>query len=306
MASRLAWLGSLKSTQLKALAVAIGANSSGTKAHLTTELRTRLANGIFPSVSSRHNAAKAKTIVSIDMGIKNLAYCRLNPSTSPGKKPRLVEWKRIDVFNPTTPSDLEDDRHGNAGKDVYHPAIYASAAYNIITTLLQPNYETHILIERQRFRSMGGASVLEWTLKVNMFEAMLYAVLETLKKQGIWEGEVHDIRPGHVSLFWLGKGGDTLKGGKRSEKKLQKKKDTIALVGKWLEDSYSLGVEGVAKETATGYLERLKGERKSPRFQKLDDLADCVAQGMAVLKWEENQRMIWEEGENVLAKIEKG
>ena len=149
---------------------------------------------------------------------------------------------------------------------------------------------------------MGGKGVLEWTLKVNMFEAMLYAVLETLKREGNWKGNVHDVRPGLVSTYWLGKVvANTARAGGKS---MQKKKETISLVRDWVEEGGILDTKGMGAETAEKYLCRLGKTRKLEDMKKLDDLADCVAQGMAVLKWEENRQMILREGESALSKLE--
>lgn len=142
-----------------------------------------------------------------------------------------------------------------------------------------------------------------------MFEAMLYAVLKTLSAQGLWKGAVHPVAPAMVSKFWLGKeeAGEG-KMSKSAKTKLQK----VELVKKWLEeDGGRMKFEASAKETARKYLEKRKGGRKGTKIGqpsrtdrnadegeigKLDDLADCLLQGMAWISWEENRRTIVSQG----------
>lgn len=61
---------------------------------------------------------------------------------------------------------------------------------------------------RVRYLGVGLACgpAVEWTLRVNMFEAMLYAALKTLGEQGLWRGSVFPVAPAKVSKFWQGKG----------------------------------------------------------------------------------------------------
>ena len=196
-------------------------------------------------------------ILSIDMGIRNLAYAHLRVSPlrdgkaagkakkdgqEGGHSVRLEAWNRLavssfsveeagcsgdgigsvialDKFNggipsttrptdaPTTtkskskspaaralmgisgdspiPTETEITNQAKEiiKKESFAPDIYASHAYTLITGLLSTYKPTHILIERQRFRTGGGSAVQEWTIRVGVFEAMLYAVLQTLKSE---------------------------------------------------------------------------------------------------------------------------
>ena len=195
------WLKSLKSAQLKSLATSIGINNCGNKGALADALASNLRTSVF---AHRHDQGREhdnlrgsmaqgdqaiKSIISIDMGIKNLAYCRLHPTS----KATITEWTRLDV----SPNNTD-------GKDGYHPVRYAQQAYDLISKMVEQDPTVHFLIERQRFRSGGGSTVLEWTLKVNSLEAMLYAVLETLKREGKWMGNVQGVSPARVTAFWLG------------------------------------------------------------------------------------------------------
>lgn len=160
-----------------------------------------------------------------------------------------------------------------------------------------------------------------------MFEAMLWAVAETLRREGRWEGRVWGVEPGRVGGWWVGDGKGGGKGeGKRegegeevgegkegrkgrekgegARKAKQGKEDKIKLVRRWLSEGGVVALEGAAEEMGEAYLKkgdkgkkRVAGEEK---MGKLDDLADCMLQGMAWVRWEENRKRILEEGVDVL------
>jgi len=259
------------------------------------------------------------------MGIRNLAYCVLdvppNSITPPNgtsstkketrgvkeKLPEILDWSRLAV---STRPELPDS--GPAVKEAFDPATLSKIAYKLLRSRLLLTNPTHVLIERQRFRSMGGSHVLEWTLRVNMFESIIHAVLCTLKSEGLWVGEVISVTPGKVGPFWLPpdtsdiKEEDMKKVRKSKSAKVQNKGVKIDLVRRWLEagDMIVLGndeVEGTAKQ----YVEkwgrmpgRVKGKVGGEKVDtgKLDDLADCLLQGMAWVRWEENKRRALSDG----------
>ncbi|KAL4809020.1 T-complex protein 11-domain-containing protein [Aspergillus unguis] len=232
--------------------------------------------------------------------------------------------------------------------------IYATHAHSIVTALLDRYEPTHVLIERQRFRSGGGAAVQEWSLRVGVFEGMLWAVLLSLQMQGRqqhgrehWkESRVIGIEPSRVGRFWApSTTATTSSSGSTSESEYApktKKKGTstsregkklkIDLVGSWLDnrlfaidgsDSNSAGVQSwvdgyMAKwkkstKTTASATSRAKSKSKEktaiaeegkrkvegisiPEIGKLDDLADCLVQGVTWLEWEEMKGRLVREG----------
>lgn len=149
---------------------------------------------------------------------------------------------------------------------------------------------------------------------MNMFEAMLYAVLHTLSAQRLWNGAVYSVAPGMVSKFWLG---NTKAAPGQGSKSTKTKAQKVGLVEGWLEEGKQrLKLEASAKEMGRRYLEKRRGGSKSvvklgqtsgtdgdsdePEIGKLDDLADCLLQGMAWIKWEENRRAIVTDGLDAL------
>ena len=301
-----------KLAQLKTLAFKCGVSTSGTKGVLIQ----RLQDEIRPA---RYAISKSTKVLSIDMGIRNLAYCVLDVSpsllsssmeiTKPVQLPYLDSWHRIAVSSPPLPSDGSGET-SKPTKESFSPATLSKSAYKLLRQLIDPRGDppTHILIERQRFRSMGSKHILEWTIRVNMFESIIYAILHAMKELKIWDGEVVGISPGKVGPYWVGE-----EEGAGKESKVQKKHRSsksakiinkglkIDLVRSWLEagDFVMLGV-GDVKDTARRYMEKWdrapggrkgakKGEKPEDEMGKLDDLADCLLQGMAWIQWERNK-----------------
>ena len=380
MASSLSWLHSCKASQLKAIAHLTGLNSTGTKPVVTSRLLQHLPRSLLsghdPQCPPLQGPTQPTTIVSIDMGIRNLAYCRLTlpPSSARSSAPLLTDWTRVAISRHPAATETATE------KEPFDPATYSQHAYALITTLLFPNTPSHILIERQRFRTMGGSAVQEWTLRVNMFEAMLYAVLATLTARGVWKGTVHAVLPAKVAGFWVGEKDEdepreTPKGRNKRNKKIsaldehdeseppqnssktptksQKTKTRkVTLVSHWLTQTPSIikpQPQSPAAHTAHAYLSKAQGgrsrsgsatkNRKStmssppstspspietseptaktedteittssfePPLGKLDDLADCLLQGMAWIQWERNRVRILERGLSGLEEIEGG
>jgi cruciform cutting endonuclease 1 len=315
---------SFKLSQLKKLAFQCGVSTSGTKPVLTN----RLINEIVPIIPNHGSKILTPSrILSIDMGIRNLAYCILDIpsdifSNNNSLLPTVTAWRRIAVSSAPVPSEDEETPLPKA-KEAFDPQTLSIAAYALLRHTLLPNNPTHILIERQRFRSMGSPHILEWTIRVNMFESMLYAILQTLKSERIWGGTVIPIAPGKVGPFWLEAGQDVAIPSRSHTKlrntktaKLLNKGAKIDLVKSWLEgkEKVILGTSD-AESTAYGYLEkwhRLPGRTKSKgvvksdesgEFEavgKLDDLADSLLQGLAWIQWEKNKRGVLKNGVETL------
>ncbi|GAB1191603.1 hypothetical protein APSETT444_000783 [Aspergillus pseudonomiae] len=246
------WLSSLKTAQLQKIAHATGIRSAGPKAALISRLETELAQCEYtvPPKSKTQKQQKTQpqnlSILSIDMGIRNLAFAHL---LVPGATGWTQQPSDMDEL-----SELACQKEKDA-KDMFHPSPYAKQAYVLITTLLEKYQPTHVLIERQRFRSGGGSAVQEWTLRVGVFEGMF-------------------AREG--------------------------KKVKMDLVGGWLEDALADGErdvkvavsgEGELRQWVEAYLAKWKGQKRR-RGQvgvldigKLDDLADCLLQGVTWLDW---------------------
>ena len=209
-------LTALKSPELKRLGFLTGAHTGGTKSqlidNLSQELRKSRLAACVPVIDGKTDAR----LLSIDMGIRNLAYCVLEVSDlhkftnrahsvatlsdylhvppqpdSMLQHLRVTSWRRVvvnehTVTSPNAQVDSTEDAGASIGKvetTAFEPIAYAKLAYELVARLLRAYQPTTIIIERQRWRSGGGSSVLEWTIRVNMFEGMIHSALETLRQQ---------------------------------------------------------------------------------------------------------------------------
>ena len=67
----------------------------------------------------------------------------------------------------------------------------------------------------------------------------------------------------------------------------------------WLRDDKGIVLKGHVENFGSKFISKGKGKEK-----KLDDLADCLLQAMACLKWEQNRKLICENGEAALEELE--
>ncbi|KAM5469645.1 hypothetical protein MauCBS54593_004199 [Microsporum audouinii] len=316
-------LQGLKVRQLQNIALSIGILSSGTKKDLINRLSETFQKHNLQSredgSTSRDNMVASRpqknrnpepmSILSIDMGIRNLAYAHLlvssrgvlearvsktaqdKPLSLSGAKVYLNAWDRLAISSFPAP-DMEEDpptipisNLGGLGtttlippsclqeeerqveketKEHFAPYLYASHAYTLITSLMEAYKPTHVLIERQRFRSGGGSAVQEWTIRVGVFEGMLYAVLHTLRRQG--KGEqlgkvfVQGVDPQRVVRYWTNdeKKEEATPDSKKKVSSKEGKKAKIDLIGRCL--SRCAGIGGYYTPTGSAVKERPKQE----------------------------------------------
>lgn len=329
-------LDHLKAWQFRYWALLTGMTPSGRKA----ELQHALTRGLeAASLKKINTSSTGRRVLSVDMGIRNLAYCVVDVQPPPrtSHTPRAVKvthWLRRDLLNPAAavvvPLTNNEARHEDeeaarkkgkpaADSEAFTPPQLSKTAYNVVTGLLSHKPD-EILIERQRFRSGNASAILEWTIRVNMLESMLWASLETLRASSSSDTffpEVLAIPPRRVAGFWLSDQPlplsppvDIFDQGQKlvemttptqalkARAKIEKK-DKVALVKKWATEAVndsdvSLVFEGQAAEIAEAF--RLETSRGAKQIAggKLDDLADCLLQAVAHLRWEENKIAIWE------------
>jgi cruciform cutting endonuclease 1 len=391
----LCWLSSLKMAQLTDIARLTGIRSAGPKNALIQRLNTELQrsesllraqrpDGQSESLQNSHKInglgngntmplMKDLSVLSIDMGIQNLAFAhllvpapgqKLHPYPS-GPLPILNAWERLAIseipiespspssfslplalarpqrrkrrsINTSTAAnvqreaaDLNCDKAERLQGIPFSPEIYALRAYTLIKSLITSYRPTHILIERQRFRTGGGSAVQEWTLRVGIFEGMLHAVLHTLGRERVHCLAVHSVEPKMVTSYWrIGATdtADTSEFSKPGEKKRRTprdvKKEKINLIGQFLTTSMednvpksqfsgsvklAFGSETDLKETVDAYLQKWKGERASrgshgsAPLGKLDDLADCLLQGVTWLEWQVMRSKVVADGVDALS-----
>ncbi|KAK3941761.1 mitochondrial resolvase Ydc2 [Diplogelasinospora grovesii] len=317
-------------TQLRDLAVKCGLNKTGT--------RVLLSQGLQDAVTHCKPLPSTARILSIDMGIRNLAFSLLTPEapsrTSPShtitpQVPVVHAWKRLSLSSTSSPTSNSLSDSGLGGVEDFTPSSMCRMAVALVQNHMLPLEPTHILIERQRFRSGGNPAVFEWTVRVNTLEAMLYAIFGTLRSLGKLNANIIPIPPKRVGSFLLSDEdpGDSIsvsvvKPDPRKAKTRQKtaatviKKAKINLLGTWLQDGnvVKLGnaeVKGTAeafltkwnRTTHRGLLQDKTTKRKKKSDEgsedepgetlvKLDDLSDCLLQGLAWLRWQQNVEIL--------------
>jgi cruciform cutting endonuclease 1 len=349
-----AWLSKLTLPLLRRVAFLIGAPTSGTKPALTRQIRQEL--GACNATTARKRTQKptlaptgSLSIVSIDMGIRNLAYAHLValPATSTNARnvaepptylrPNLLAWKRIVISgapNGVVASTGHQTEHRsshdvvvaplqaaegtlNKGlilepeKEAFDPPTFALYAYDFVKSILDAHQPTHVLIERQRFRSGGASAVQEWTIRVGVFEGMLHAVLKTLSEERGLPVIVQGVDPGRVTRYWLE--GRAAKGKERINSGKESKKAKIDIVGNSLASAGAAALVDVSSGSDYGshhgvekmvdaFLARWQRKNNHSRSRvakdilKLDDLADCMLQGVAWLNWQSKREEVLRRG----------
>ncbi|KAJ5281565.1 hypothetical protein N7478_006937 [Penicillium angulare] len=324
------WLSARKASELQQLARATGIQSSGTKSVLTQ----RISSSFLNQHHQTNNPNDPWRVLSIDMGIQNLAFAHLvvpcpfsmdihTRTTSPVTPPALTAWRRVAVSEFTKESDLsskigseiQQTQTESTSALEFTPALYAETAYKLITTLLSTYNPTHIIIERQRFRSGGGSAVQEWTIRVGVFEGMLYAVLRALKAERGYGPFVEGVEPKRV----VGYLGEREREGREAKTAREVKKMKIDVVGRWLDREANADANRVQRvlvgeeldaDMVDGYLRRWKGVRTKggagagSKIGKLDDLADCLLQGVTWLEWQVMRERLVREGMGALDSLE--
>ncbi|KIW98371.1 uncharacterized protein Z519_00031 [Cladophialophora bantiana CBS 173.52] len=307
------WLEELTLNKLHRLATALGTSCSGTKLARIEAIHRAISNTVGEG-DNRSNLSNL-SLLSIDMGIRNLAFAHLTAPVEevvrPLKhvrysRPTLQAWRRIAVaefLNSTRSSALERSKDtavelAGATKESFEPIDYARHAYNLVKYMLQTYQPNYILIERQRFRSGGQSSVQEWTLRVGVFEGMLYAGLRTLVEEYQLQLGVEPMLPPRVNRYWLeGRQGLLASKNKRLVGR-DVKKAKIDLVGNILGGQSSTicigeDIQPEAADFVSRWNKVSKGERAAAtNMSKLDDLADSLLQGLAWIHWQNNRRRI--------------
>ncbi|KAK6373945.1 hypothetical protein LTS17_007915 [Exophiala oligosperma] len=362
------WLEALTLDKLHRVAVTVGSPCSGTKAVRLQGIRNAITDNNKKEKRYNEEGRRLISLLSIDMGIRNLAYAhftakRVAPSetttTAPYTTPTLQAWSRLSVSDKRpaeeecvgggslqsdggrrgnaqarAPRDDEEEEEGRSTtdqKESFEPDEYARHAYSLIKHMLQTYKPDVILIERQRFRSGGRAAVPEWTIRVGVFEGMLYAVLRTLIESQKLKMDVEPMLPTRVNRYWLegGQGGPDSRAIQSVTKKKKRptgrevKSAKIDLVGRILENldqsspstSQVVNVgtnlrpfaeQFVSVWKKTEVARAKKGQTSKEKISKLDDLADSFLQGLAWIHWQNNRQCLDSLGADAVEYMKSG
>ncbi|KAH8556162.1 ribonuclease H-like domain-containing protein [Umbelopsis sp. PMI_123] len=238
-----------KASELKIEAISTGIQTSGTKAEVIDRLVSHY-NQIIPlEVTASYGYIVPKSVISIDVGYRNLAFAHVSADN------QVLRWHRV---------DLDIDNH--------HPSHSAVSVTRFVRQQLLTDMKNDcaVVIERQRFRSMGGHSVLEHTLRVNMVEAMLWSALQCMTGTDMTKEAVNAIA---VEKYWsmIQPEFSTLSEAESKTTSRSKKKRSQDLVTHWLETD----VLNCSSELRAMFAAE----------KKKDDLSDSLLQGIAWLNW---------------------
>lgn len=125
-------------------------------------------------------------ILSMDLGLCNLAVCEIEPVEEKdlmGRAPiyRILNWNKFDLKLP----------------EIYNPLRYSETVKLFVENDLLSSYRgKHVFIERQRHRSGSNSAVLEIIMRLAILEAQLHCFLS-----GKFESIV-PVNPGSVAKFF--------------------------------------------------------------------------------------------------------
>ena len=317
----------LKRAQLQRIATLVGAPLSGTKAQLLDAISetTIASQKKYPPRVDLLKVSKKKNelrVMSIDMGIRNLAFAFLTSRTAQASattinfdRPTLLQWRRIDLMGINSLS-LQEEMNGSEavivessrGKldavmttESFEPNVMAENAY-IFAKYCASFKPTHILIERQRFRSNGHTAVQEWSLRVGMLEAMLHATFRTLvSEQVLSHTVIEPMSPMRVNKYWF-RDQDIPAVGKQA--KLAK----IAIVSNMLQAlerkdatfTADCGISEIVDSFGRRGTRAPATNKAAKLLYKYDDMSDALLQGLAWLNWQQNRFKLINEGPEAL------
>ena len=238
-------------------------------------------------------------IVSVDMGLRNLSYSFLEYDYGNPDKIKVHGWKKLDLIS--MGSDLAD-RQNN-----FSVPACATIAHSLCSMFTSEFKPTTILLEQQRYRTGGSNAVQEWTIRVNLLEAMMYATLYTLNQSQGSNVSVRSVSPKQVSLYLMAteetyqeylqttlekstskkKIATDIKPYNVSLNKPELKAAKIQLMRSWIEDPAKANLEFLdqALETSAYFKPKDKKRKFSRKAPKLDDYADSLIQGYTWIAW---------------------
>ncbi|KAI0461985.1 hypothetical protein LJB42_004590 [Komagataella kurtzmanii] len=267
---------------------------------------------------------KKYSIVSIDVGVKNFAFTRLQLEggdvfKSRSSLPSILEWFKL---------DLEQFE----GMKTFSPLAYSRMAYYLVEKLIFKLSDTGLLtpsvllIERQRFRSNGGSSVLESVIKSNIIENMIISNVYAMgQMNNDYKTNIISSSPASMVNFWtnykMSDGSTYL-----SMNSKNSKNSRMVLVDRWFDAllkgtpaSFLLGdqLSNRIKSKELAILARCSNPSRriyllmemlnkpsiGSSVVKGDDLADSLLHGLSLLRFEQNKMKLRENLEDLHATI---
>jgi hypothetical protein len=250
-------LGLIKASQLKQLAVLCGTAQTGTKGVISA--------GLMESVMNTRQVATTSRLVSVDMGLRNIAVCELLLRHE--DVPQIGRWTVVDLEGWRQPRAFEQPNFAQLANRFVANGICGSSHRS-------PDI---VLIERQRLRSGGSSSVPEVIAQINVLEGMIHALLLA---QGC--SHVESVSPKSVTSYWIrDTGASKLSASQRYN---QTKKAKVKAVEQLL--AHPNGLFRASSDVMEQY------DYTADKLKKRDDLCDSFLQALCWVHWQENRSML--------------
>ncbi|KAK9644554.1 hypothetical protein HCH54_006985 [Aspergillus fumigatus] len=359
------WLNNLRASQLQRIAQATGIQSSGTKACLIARLKEELPHrnpekqtSACASTSSGTNTG-AMSILSIDMGIQNLAYAHLlvprdSHTATAGTVVKLNAWRRLAVSDalldlaPDSLGKIQEGRASNASKltgkanvkrkekekHTFSPSEYARTAGFALAGAVQCRsgrcgwvcLRGCCMLFCMRWDRLGreprrGCDRWCWVLSLGGWGAYwedrlgvdVDAPKKKKKKASSREGKKVKI---NIAGEWLRAGMGGVEAGSGSalgspfRLSVADDSELRALVNaylrRWAGKSNAGKSVSRARAKAEGQaaVEEDGAVFEPPDVRKMDDLADCLVQGVTWLEWQAMRQRVSTEGLDAVLRLE--
>lgn len=255
---------------LKAIALACGSPTTGNKLQVSNFMVGKL----------KQRPKGVVRLVSIDLGLKNIGVCQA--LATPGLQLEVEKWSLRSL-----------PEHIN-----YSQPNFAYEARRLLHGIMMDSPNV-VLVEKQRSRSSGGASVPNDILRINVLEGMVHAILCTQ-----WPtAYVESVEPRHVLGYWRSRLENELGGTALAVERLKKatpaqvynasKKARLALVRKWID---------MPQKAPFVFSPDMEHPTKRG---KQDDLNDALVQAISWQKWRDNSNIALDENQDLqeLAKL---
>ncbi|CUM46099.1 uncharacterized protein AC631_01403 [Debaryomyces fabryi] len=238
-------------------------------------------------------------VLAIDVGVKNLSYCRLSHINIKGdKRPTLDinKWKKIDLHEQygSTYRPLTNDMTSLVDSKRYLSHLAFELVNDIV--IRQDESPHVIVIENQRTRSNQLLSTLPNVLLNYTLENMVYSTFWTLQQQRscLKDTVVTPMNASKMTHFWINRFID-------SPKNSQTKKLRIELFFNWLCSNNAPFLHSFVLPENFGDLSTLNKSKYLLNQlglpivnNKIDDLVDSLLYGLTIYKSLQNQHSLLE------------